>query len=164
MPRPSVPSPCMESRFNSDDFAAFPLRQCRRTQGRQTDTRRSRFLRERQPPDRRRNPRIRYSRIVIEGLMARSLDEPFTLYGLLAETIDIADDRKSVDVRHQPRGPLFRPPAGHPRGCHPLLPTAEGKRQAQTTGPTSPRSRRSKKSATGAYVSRSKTPATANCR
>jgi peptide/nickel transport system substrate-binding protein len=32
----------------------------------------------------------------IESLMARSLDEPFTLYGLIAETIDVADDRKSV--------------------------------------------------------------------
>jgi peptide/nickel transport system substrate-binding protein len=33
---------------------------------------------------------------VIESLMARSLDEPFSLYGLLAESIDVADDRKSV--------------------------------------------------------------------
>ena len=33
---------------------------------------------------------------VIESLMARSLDEPFTLYGLLAETIDVANDRASV--------------------------------------------------------------------
>ena len=33
---------------------------------------------------------------VVESLMARSLDEPFTLYGLLAETIDVADDGKSV--------------------------------------------------------------------
>jgi peptide/nickel transport system substrate-binding protein len=33
---------------------------------------------------------------VVESLMARSLDEPFTLYGLLAETIDVADDRSSV--------------------------------------------------------------------
>lgn len=32
----------------------------------------------------------------VESLMARGLDEPFTLYGLLAETIDVADDRKSV--------------------------------------------------------------------
>ncbi len=39
---------------------------------------------------------------VIEGLMARSLDEPFTLYGLLAETIDIADDRKSVTFALNP--------------------------------------------------------------
>jgi peptide/nickel transport system substrate-binding protein len=39
---------------------------------------------------------------VIESLMARSLDEPFTLYGLLAETIDIADDRKSVTFTLNP--------------------------------------------------------------
>lgn len=39
---------------------------------------------------------------VIEGLMARSLDEPFTLYGLLAETIDVADDRKSVTFTLNP--------------------------------------------------------------
>jgi peptide/nickel transport system substrate-binding protein len=39
---------------------------------------------------------------VIEGLMARSLDEPFTLYGLLADTIDIADDRKSVTFALNP--------------------------------------------------------------
>ena len=36
------------------------------------------------------------SDFVIEPLMARSRDEPFTLYGLLADTIDVADDRKSV--------------------------------------------------------------------
>jgi peptide/nickel transport system substrate-binding protein len=39
---------------------------------------------------------------VIESLMARSLDEPFTLYGLLAETIDVADDRKSVTFALNP--------------------------------------------------------------
>jgi peptide/nickel transport system substrate-binding protein len=39
---------------------------------------------------------------VIESLMARSLDEPFTLYGLLAETIDVADDRKSVTFMLNP--------------------------------------------------------------
>ena len=32
----------------------------------------------------------------IESLMARGLDEPFTLYGLIAETIDVADDKTSV--------------------------------------------------------------------
>ncbi|NOT70571.1 MAG: ABC transporter substrate-binding protein [Hyphomicrobium sp.] len=32
----------------------------------------------------------------VESLMARGLDEPFTLYGLLAETIDVADDGLSV--------------------------------------------------------------------
>ncbi|RUO97204.1 extracellular solute-binding protein [Hyphomicrobium sp.] len=39
---------------------------------------------------------------VVEALMARSLDEPFTLYGLLAETIDVADDRKSVTFALNP--------------------------------------------------------------
>ena len=39
---------------------------------------------------------------VLESLMARSLDEPFTLYGLLAETIDVADDRKSVTFTLNP--------------------------------------------------------------
>ncbi|MGQ0455511.1 MAG: extracellular solute-binding protein [Hyphomicrobium sp.] len=32
----------------------------------------------------------------LESLMSRSLDEPFTLYGLLAETIDVAADGASV--------------------------------------------------------------------
>jgi peptide/nickel transport system substrate-binding protein len=32
----------------------------------------------------------------IESLMARGLDEPFTLYGLIAETIDVPEDRSSV--------------------------------------------------------------------
>lgn len=36
---------------------------------------------------------------VYESLMERSLDEPFTLYGLLAETVDVADDRSSVTFR-----------------------------------------------------------------
>lgn len=39
---------------------------------------------------------------VVESLMARSLDEPFTLYGLLAETIDVAADRKSVTFALNP--------------------------------------------------------------
>jgi peptide/nickel transport system substrate-binding protein len=36
---------------------------------------------------------------VFESLMERSLDEPFTLYGLLAETVDVADDRSTVTFR-----------------------------------------------------------------
>jgi peptide/nickel transport system substrate-binding protein len=39
----------------------------------------------------------------IETLMARDLDQPFTLHGLLAETIDIADDRKSVTFALNPK-------------------------------------------------------------
>jgi peptide/nickel transport system substrate-binding protein len=33
---------------------------------------------------------------VYESLMARGADEPFSLYGLIAETIDVADDRSAV--------------------------------------------------------------------
>jgi len=33
---------------------------------------------------------------VVESLMARSQDEPFTLYGLIAQTIDVPDDRSQA--------------------------------------------------------------------
>lgn len=39
---------------------------------------------------------------VVESLMARSFDEPFTLYGLLAETIDVAGDNSSVTFALNP--------------------------------------------------------------
>jgi peptide/nickel transport system substrate-binding protein len=39
----------------------------------------------------------------VEALMARGLDEPFTLYGLIAETIDIADDGLSVTFALNPK-------------------------------------------------------------
>lgn len=39
---------------------------------------------------------------VFESLMARSKDEPFTLYGLIAESIDVADDRSKVTFRLNP--------------------------------------------------------------
>ncbi|MFA5951084.1 MAG: extracellular solute-binding protein [Hyphomicrobium sp.] len=39
---------------------------------------------------------------VFESLMTRSQDEPFTLYGLLAETIDVPDDRSQVTFNLNP--------------------------------------------------------------
>lgn len=39
----------------------------------------------------------------IESLMARGLDEPFTLYGLLAETVEIAEDGLSVTFNLNPK-------------------------------------------------------------
>jgi len=39
---------------------------------------------------------------VFESLMARSWDEPFTVYGLLAETVDVAEDMKSVTFSLHP--------------------------------------------------------------
>ncbi|MBI1181370.1 MAG: ABC transporter substrate-binding protein [Alphaproteobacteria bacterium] len=41
--------------------------------------------------------------LVFESLMARSLDEPFTLYGLLAESVEVPDDRSWVIFRLDPR-------------------------------------------------------------
>ena len=40
---------------------------------------------------------------VYESLLARSLDEPFTLYGLLAETIEIPDDRSAITFHLNPK-------------------------------------------------------------
>ena len=39
---------------------------------------------------------------VFESLMARSYDEPFSLYGLLAESIEVADDRSWVEFTLRP--------------------------------------------------------------
>lgn len=39
----------------------------------------------------------------IESLMARGLDEPFTLYGLVAETIEVPEDRSSVTFNLNPK-------------------------------------------------------------
>jgi peptide/nickel transport system substrate-binding protein len=39
---------------------------------------------------------------VIESLMARGLDEPFTLYGLIAETVEMPDDRSSITFNLNP--------------------------------------------------------------
>lgn len=41
--------------------------------------------------------------LVYQTLMMRSADEPFTLYGLLAESIDVPDDRSSVTFKLNPR-------------------------------------------------------------
>ncbi|PSC06517.1 ABC transporter substrate-binding protein [Alsobacter soli] len=41
--------------------------------------------------------------LVFQSLMARSFDEPFSLYGLIAETIDTPDDRSWVTFRLNPK-------------------------------------------------------------
>lgn len=40
---------------------------------------------------------------VVESLMARSQDEPFTLYGLIAQSVDVPEDRSSVTFKLDPR-------------------------------------------------------------
>jgi peptide/nickel transport system substrate-binding protein len=39
---------------------------------------------------------------VYESLMTRSADEPFTLYGLIAETVEVPDDRSSITFHLRP--------------------------------------------------------------
>jgi len=48
---------------------------------------------------------------VFESLMARSADEPFTLYGLLAERIELPDDRSEITFHLNPKA---RFTDGHP--------------------------------------------------
>ena len=43
---------------------------------------------------------LRY--LTVESLMGRSYDEPFTLYGLLAESVEVADDRSWVEFTLRP--------------------------------------------------------------
>lgn len=40
---------------------------------------------------------------VVESLMARGLDEPFTLYGLIAESVEVPEDRASITFNLDPR-------------------------------------------------------------
>jgi peptide/nickel transport system substrate-binding protein len=51
------------------------------------------------------------ARYVLQSLMARSLDEPFTLYGLVAQTVEMPEDRASVTFNLDPRA---RFSDGHP--------------------------------------------------
>lgn len=40
---------------------------------------------------------------VYESLLARSYDEPFTLYGLIAETVEVPDDRSAITFNLNPK-------------------------------------------------------------
>jgi peptide/nickel transport system substrate-binding protein len=43
-----------------------------------------------------------YGRLVFESLMVRSADEPFTLYGLLAESVAMPEDRSWMEFTINP--------------------------------------------------------------
>ncbi len=59
---------------------------------------------------------------VYESLLARSFDEPFSMYGLIAETIELPDDRSFVVFHVDPRA---RFSDGEPVGADDLLFTFE---------------------------------------
>ena len=44
-----------------------------------------------------------FGNLVFESLMKRSRDEPFTLYGLVAEKVDMPDDRKTMEFFLNPK-------------------------------------------------------------
>ena len=101
---------------------------------------------------------------VVESLMARGNDEAFTLYGLLAKSVETDD---AQELRHLPSrspGALLRRPAGDsPTTC-----CFPGPCCATTGVPTIasiiPRSQRPKRSTRSRCGSTSAAPTTANCR
>ncbi len=54
----------------------------------------------------------------IESLLSRSLDEPFTLYGLLAQSIEVPDDRSSITFHLNPKATFSD---GHPVGVEDVV-------------------------------------------
>ena len=50
---------------------------------------------------------------VVESLLARGYDEPFTLYGLLADSVETDAARSVRHLHHQSGGALCRRQAGH---------------------------------------------------
>ena len=65
---------------------------------------------------------------VYESLMTRSGDEPFTLYGLIAESVEMPEDRSSITFHLRSRGALLRRHADHAggRALQPRDPEGEG--------------------------------------
>ena len=55
--------------------------------------------------------------LVFESLMGRNWDEPFSLYGLLAESIDVSDDRSTFTFKIRPEAQVFRWHPGDGRRC-----------------------------------------------
>ena len=101
---------------------------------------------------------------VVESLLARGNDEPFTLYGLLAKTVETDDARSYVTFRLDPARALLRRQAGRsPKTC-----CSPGSCCAITAAPTianiTPRSPRPRRLIPSPCASISAAPTTANCR
>ncbi len=68
---------------------------------------------------------------VIESLLARGYDEPFTLYGLLADSVETDAARSIVTFTHQSGGALCRRQAGDARRRDFFLAAAARQRPAE---------------------------------
>ena len=109
-------------------------------------------------------PAVNIRSYVIESLLARGYDEPFTLYGLLAESVETDAARSLVTFTHQSGRALFRRQAGDARRCDLLLAVAARPRPAEFRHLLRQGAPRPKSSASAACASISPAPTTANCR
>ena len=101
---------------------------------------------------------------VVESLMARGYDEPFTLYGLLARTVETDDARSYVTLRARSGGAFFRRHAGDRRRRGVLVAASARSRPAQSPHLLfQGRQGRNPRSAHRAFRFRRRA-ATANCR
>ena len=101
---------------------------------------------------------------VVESLMARGNDEAFTLYGLLAKSVETDD---SQELRHLPsrsQGALLRRQAGARRGRAVFVGPARATRAAPTIASIIRKSPRPKHRTRSPCGSTSPAPTTANCR
>ena len=109
------------------------LRRSRCAEGRQDHLWRRRHLRQPQPVHRagRRHLGARpsdpvFGNLVFESLLMRSADEPFTLYGFIAETVETPPRPQLGRVHAQPEGEFSDGTAGH-RRRRDLLPGASAR-------------------------------------
>ena len=96
--------------------------------------------------------------------MARGNDEPFTLYGLLAESVETDDARSYVTFRINPKAAFSD---GKPVTAEDVLfslRAAARQGPAQPPHSTTPRSSRPRRSTRAPCASTSPAPTTASCR
>ncbi len=102
-PSRSTPSPCTASRSSPPDFQHFPYVNPDAPKGGRVTLATSGSFDSLNPLIVRGEPVQGTREFVIESLMARGQDEPFTLYGLIAETIDVPPGRGEVTFRINPK-------------------------------------------------------------
>ena len=101
---------------------------------------------------------------VVESLMARGYDEPFTLYGLLARTVETDDARSYVTFALDPAAHFSDGVAGDRRRRRFFPGNCCAITAGPITAPIIPRSPRPRYSTRAPCVSISPAATTANCR